>query len=161
MMQKLYNLEDIMPVIISFFDEGKDVIISAVGNSMCPLIRHQKDAVVLTRYGGTELNIGDMVFYRRTNGRYILHRIVGIEKDGSFILLGDNQTMLEKGITKEQVVAVPKAIIRGNKTISVDSKGYKFYAGFWAKSRLVRKLCIVLFEFRIWLSKAVKKLIKK
>ena len=160
-MQKQYNLEDIVPVITSFFAEGKDVIISAVGNSMRPLIRHQKDAIVLTEYKGEELLVGDMIFYRRTNGRYVLHRIVGLEKDGSFIIVGDNQTVLEKGITKQQVIAVAKAVIRGNKTVSVNSKGYILYTKIWTKSKLARGFCIGLFNFKIRLARRLKKFINK
>ena len=154
--QKPYSIEQLVPVIKSFFDEGKDVIISAAGNSMYPLIRNYKDAIVLTAYKGQPLNIGDMIFYKRKSGQYVLHRIVGIEGNG-FILLGDNQTQQEKGITKEQVIAVPTAIIRGEKTINVNSKGYLLYTRMWIKSKLLRRAGIRFFGFRIWLSKKVKK----
>ncbi len=145
----LYTMEELFPVISSFFDEDKKVIITAVGNSMRPLLRHKKDGIVLEKYEGQPLQTGDMVFYKRESGRYVLHRIVGIDEGGSFTMLGDHQTEAEKGIRKEQVLAVPTAVIRGKKTIPLASKGYQRYAKFWTKSVFFRKLNIKLFGLKI------------
>ena len=147
--QNLYTMEALIPVICSFFDEGKKVIIGAVGNSMRPLIRHKKDSIILEKYSGSALGIGDMAFYKRENGQYVLHRIVGIADDDSYIMMGDNQTVAETGITKQQIIAIPTAVIRGNKTVSVNLNRYRRYASFWAKSVFFRKLNIKLFALKI------------
>ena len=145
----IYTMEELFPVISSFFDEDKKVIITAVGNSMRPLLRHKKDGIVLEKYKGQPLQTGDMAFYKRETGRYVLHRIVGIDENGSFTMLGDHQTEAEKGIREEQILALPTAIIRGKRTISLTSKGYQRYARFWSKSVFFRKLNIKLFLLKV------------
>ena len=150
-----YTMEELFPVISSFFDEDKKVIITAVGNSMRPLLRHKKDGIVLEKYKGQPLKTGDMAFYRRETGRYVLHRIVGIDQDGSFTMLGDHQTEAEKGISKEQILALPTAIIRGKRIIPLTSRGYQRYAGFWSKSVFFRKINIKLFLLKIKISRII------
>ena len=145
-----------MPVIDSFFKEDKKVIITAVGNSMRPLIRHSKDGIVLEEYKGQKLQVGDMAFYKRDSSRYVLHRIVAVEENGSFTMLGDNQTLIEEGIRPDQIIALPYAVIRGNKTILMKSAGYKRYAGFWAKSKVIRRFNIFLFELKIKIARIIK-----
>ena len=150
-------MQNLIPVITAFFDEDKKVIVEAVGNSMRPLIRHKKDGIILEKYVGQSLAVGDMAFYKRKNGRYVLHRIVGITEDNSFIMLGDNQTKAETeaGIKSEQIIAVPTAVIRGKKTVLVTSKGYKRYARLWSKSGFFRNLNIMLFKFKIVLARII------
>ena len=158
--QKQYSIDDLAPVITSLLAEGKKVIVSAAGNSMYPLIRNQKDAIVLTAYKGESVSIGDMIFYKRTNGQYVLHRVVAIE-NGEFTLMGDNQTLQEKGITNQQIIALPIAVIRGKKTIDINSKGYLLYKKAWTKTNIFRKAGIGFFNLRIRASKRLKKIINK
>ena len=157
-MQKnsIYTMQALVPLVDSFFEENKKVIITAVGNSMRPLIRHSKDGIILERYKGHKLSCGDMVFYKRDNNRYVLHRIVDIDDNGNFTMLGDNQTEKEAGIRPDQIFAVPTAVIRGNKTVSVKSAGYKCYAKFWTKSKVFRRLSIFLFEQKIKIARIIK-----
>ena len=154
-------MEELVPVMTSFFAEGKKVIVTAVGNSMLPLIRNRKDAIILTAYEGSQLNIGDMVFYKRKDGKYVLHRIVDVAQDGSFIILGDNQTVIEKGIKKDQIIAVPTAIIRGKKTVSVTSGEYLRYKKIWTHSVVLRKLHIKSFNLKNRIVRKIKRRLKK
>ena len=156
-MQKanFYPMEELIPLISSFFDEGKNVIITAVGNSMAPLIRNQKDGIVLTAYKGQTLAIGDMAFFKRSDGNFVLHRIVDIAEDGSLTMLGDNQLSLETGIKPQQVLALPIAIIRGKKTLDLSSKKYRKYSKFWTKSVFFRRVHIKLFSIKTRLSKLI------
>ena len=154
-------MEVLIPAIISFFDEDKKVIITAVGNSMRPLIRHKKDGIILEKYTGQSLCIGDMIFYRRKCGRYVLHRIMDIDSNNNFTMLGDNQIITETGINRDQIVAIPIAIIRGKKTISVSSKFYKLYTRIYVKSAFLRILHIKLFAYKNKLYRAIKKIFNK
>ena len=74
---------------------GADVVFTPWGVSMCPTIKGGRDTVVLSK-NKEPLNIGDLIFYKREKDVFVLHRIVGKDKDG-FILCGDSQTELEKG----------------------------------------------------------------
>lgn len=152
-----YKVEELVPVMLDLFAKGKKVIISATGNSMAPLIRNKKDSIVLSAYKGENLGVGDMVFYKRKNGRYVLHRIVDIASDGKFIMLGDNQIKMEETVDIKQIVALPVAVIRGEKEVSLTSDGYKLYTKLWKKKSLIRIAYIKLFAFKIKLSRLIKK----
>jgi hypothetical protein len=41
----------------------------------------------------------DVIFYRRENGQYVLHRIIKIKKDG-YVCRGDNQTAKEYPVSR-------------------------------------------------------------
>lgn len=159
--QNLYTMEELVPIMNSFFAEGKKVMVTAVGNSMLPLIRNQKDAVILKGYNGDELNVGDMVFFKRKDGKYVLHRIVDICEDGSFIIQGDNQLTTDSGVKKEQIIAVPTAVIRGKKTVSVHSKKYLRYKKIWTHSRILRKLSIISFGLKGTVKRRITKIFSK
>lgn len=148
-----YPMQQLAPIICEFLELGKDVIVPARGNSMRPLVRDIKDSIVLTAYKGEPLSAGDAVFYRRDNGIYVLHRIVALQA-GGFTLMGDNQGIPEEGIRAEQIIAVPTAFIRRNKTVSCSSSGYKRYVRFWTKSIFFRKLHHRLFY--LWVRIKIK-----
>ena len=154
-----YKVEELVPVILDLFAEGKKVIISATGNSMAPLIRNDRDSIVLAAYKGEKLGVGDMVFYKRKNGRYVLHRIIDIALDERFITLGDNQIKMEETVDIKQIVALPTTVIRGKKEVSLTSNGYKLYTKLWSKKSVIRWTYVKLFVFRIKLSRLIKKII--
>ncbi len=77
------------------------------GTSMLPLIRQGKDSVVLVKPGLLSKN--DIVLYRRRNDKYVLHRIVK-KKGNDLFLCGDNQSVIETGITVDMVVAKVKGV---------------------------------------------------
>ena len=97
------------------------------GTSMNPLLI-DGDKVELTH--PLNLKKGDIIFYRRENGEYILHRIYKVKKD-SYYLLGDHQIKIEKNIKKEQIEAKVRKIIKirnkQEKIIELTSFKYRFY----------------------------------
>lgn len=158
-MQKriFYKVEELVPVMLELFEEGKRVIISATGNSMAPLIRHAKDSIVLVGYKGENLGVGDIIFYKRKSGRFVLHRIVDISSDGKFITLGDNQTKEKEIVDKKQIIALPVSVIKNGKELSLSSKKHRFYTRLWGKNSLFRWSHIVFFKLRIKLSRGLKR----
>lgn len=78
----------------------------AYGNSMAPFIRNG-DIVLVEPKKANELRIGDIVFYRRTGGRHIAHRLIGKSRRGGSLALktrGDNLRDLDASILPEQVL---------------------------------------------------------
>lgn len=63
------------------------------GSSMAPFLCHNRDYIYFTR-PERELRRGDMVFYQRDGGRYVMHRIYKIKPDG-YYMVGDAQTQIE------------------------------------------------------------------
>ena len=149
-------MEQLAPLICELLDMGKKVIVPARGNSMIPLVRNQKDSIVLKAFDGKDLGVGDAVFYKRTSGQYVLHRIVEVADDGSFTIMGDGLLVCESGIRKENIIAVPFAFIRKNRYIYCASRAYKKYAEFWAGSVFWRKLNIKLWNLKIKISSKLR-----
>ena len=114
-------LTDAIEIIEEVLDSGGEFLLSPKGTSMLPLIVQGEDRVVLKKYGEKRPEKYDIAFYRRANGAFVLHRILKIEKDGSYVMCGDNQTKLERGIDSNQLIAYVSLIHKKNRTISADS----------------------------------------
>ena len=79
------------------------VIVSIKGTSMLPLLVESRDTVKLI--APNNLKVNDVVLYERITGELVLHRIIKI-KDNKYVMCGDNQFVLEKNISKEQIIAL-------------------------------------------------------
>ena len=113
------------------------------GTSMLPLIRQGKDSVILVK--PSLLSNKDIVLYKRSNGQFVLHRIIKI-KGNDLILCGDNQSDLEYGITKADVVAKVKAVY-------IDETRYEGVTGnnkntYYLKLFLKRKFKPIINRFK-------------
>lgn len=107
---------------------GKDVNLTVVGNSMYPLFKSRVDTVVLTV--AEKIRKYDILFYKRPDGSYILHRVLKIRKDGMTIA-GDNETVKEFPVKKEQAIGVVKAFTRKGEIHTVKELWYKLYSFIW------------------------------
>ena len=63
-----------------------------------------------------------------------------IKKDGSYVMCGDNQFEMEKGISKEQIIGYVSDIYRGNKRFSIRSFKYRTYVFLWTKMPIRKTL---------------------
>ena len=99
------------------------------GTSMMPLIRQKKDSVVLTA-PKFPMSKGDIIFYQRKNGQFVLHRIVKKTGD-TYVCCGDNQVQLEPGIDKSMIIAVVEAIYRKDKKVDNKNLAYRLYLFVW------------------------------
>ncbi len=155
-----YPMKELVPLIKELIAEDKEVILTARGNSMRPMVKNIRDAVILSAYKGGAA-VGDVILYERKNGSFVLHRIVEVCEDGSFVLMGDFQCVPEKGIKESQIIAVLSGIIRKNKKISCTSEKYQRYSRFWTKSRFVRRQYLRIINLGAYFKIAVIRLFKK
>ena len=113
--REILPLDELAPIIAEALAAGGTFTLYPGGNSMLPTIRPGEDAVVLA--SPKEVGVGDVIFYRRDSGVFVLHRIVGKKKDGSFVLRGDNQFYNEEGILPSQIIAVVAAYHKGERIV--------------------------------------------
>lgn len=73
--------------LIDMTREGIEVDLPVSDNSMSPFLRDNRDSVYLKK-PSEELKRGDMVLFRRSNGKYIMHRISKITENG-YYTVGD------------------------------------------------------------------------
>ena len=131
------HMEDLMPLMKECLTNGQSVTFSPRGISMLPMIRQGKDSVCLSPPVEPPKKY-DIILYRRANGKYVLHRIVGVGE--TYTCIGDNQFVLEKGIKREQIIAVCTSFTRGGKEHSVNAPFWRAYAVFWHYSRFPRRV---------------------
>ena len=112
------------------------------GSSMHPTLRDRRDTVFLKAVG-EPLRKGDLILYLRDNGSYILHRIVGVKRDGRLVCSGDNQYVPEI-VEAKQVLAVVDCFCRGKKTVSSKNKLYRLYVWGWTTLFPVRRPVLAL-----------------
>lgn len=118
------NLTEFWPVMKEVIDSDGEFTFHPRGISMLPLIRQGEDEVVLVK--AKNIKAGDVVFYLRDNGQFVLHRVVKI-KNGEYTMCGDNQFYLEHGIYDKHILAKMKNVIRDGQVIDETNKKYRKY----------------------------------
>lgn len=107
------------------------------GFSMLPMLRQGKDTVELSPLP-PKLKKYDLPVYQYPSGKIVMHRVVAVKED-HYICLGDN-TYAYETVTPDQMIAVVSAFKRGDRRISVDSRGYQLYCRVWYAIFPLRKL---------------------
>ena len=109
------------------------------GGSMNPFLIQGRDTVYLSRLERPARR-GDILLYQRDNGKYILHRVWRVEKDGTLTIVGDAQTQLERGIRQDQIIAVVTAVIRKGQRMAPGSFWWEFFEKVWIRMVPLRGL---------------------
>lgn len=147
-----FYLAEAIDVIEEVLASGGEFRMYPKGTSMLPLIVQTRDSVVLKRNFADGARKHDIAFYRRKNGQFVLHRVMKICADGTYTMCGDNQTALEKGIEKNQIIAYVSELYRKDKAVKTESVGYSLYVFFWTKLPIRRAF--------FFARRAVNKLVK-
>ena len=155
-----FYLADAIDAIEAVMASGGEFRMYPRGTSMLPLIVQTRDSVVLKRNFDQAAQKHDIAFYRRDNGQFVLHRVMKICKDGTYVMCGDNQLILEKNIRKEQIIAYVERIYRKDKEICKDDLGYRSFVFWWTRMPL-RWICFFPRRARGKLVRIFKKLINK
>ena len=132
------SADSVVEPLLGLLDETSAVPLVISGSSMTPFLVPGRDVVYLSKVKES-LTRGDMVLYRRDNGRYILHRIVCVDAD-SYTMLGDAQTVPEPGIRRDQILAVVTAVRRKGKLLKQGSCLWFFFKAVWIRMVPLRPL---------------------
>ncbi len=141
-MNKNANLRDFIDVMKEQLDAGKKVSFVPHGNSMRPMLHDGTDMIILQKHQG-RLHLFDVaLYYRQETDSYVVHRVAGFQKDGSYVMLGDNNYQREYNIREEDVIGVVTAFYRKGKMYTVDNLIYRMYNNIWFYSRPIRHLIL-------------------
>lgn len=154
---KKVRLEELFPLISQTLDAGGKVCLPVTGTSMYPTILGGRDQIVL-EHPDRPYKKYDLPLYRRASGQFVLHRIIAVEKDGSFTCCGDHQWKKETGLKPEQMLALTVSITRKGKTFSADHPKYVRWVRFWV---LIRPLRAAYYSVGIRLSRLKRRLFRK
>ena len=138
MNKKQYELSETIDVIEEVLASGGEFKMFPRGTSMLPFIVEGEDSVVLISKSGP-LKRNDIAFYRRTNGQFVLHRVAKVEKDGSYVMCGDNQIYLERGIEDSQIIGVMSELYKKERLFDQNKLSHKLYRALWCNIT-IRKL---------------------
>ncbi len=118
--------------------EGASTVpVPVAGTSMVPFLRHG-DTVYLS-LPDSALKKGDIVLFTRPDGQYVLHRIVKVCRDGSFLLLGDAQVTKERVASADRIHARVTAALRQGKMVQPGDREWELYAGPWVALAPLRR----------------------
>ena len=136
--------EVLIPQLSRLLEQTSPVPLVISGNSMSPFLVHRRDTVYLSKVSGP-LKPGDMILYQRKNGTYVLHRICKVQGD-TYHLVGDGQWGIERGICREQVIAIVTAVRRKGKLLRSGSFWWEFFAHIWLKIIPLRPVILRLYS---------------
>lgn len=140
------DTQEYVSMLKDLVEEGHQVSLLISGSSMAPFLAHHRDTVYFKK-PDRELKVGDIVFYRRANGKYVMHRIRWIRKEG-YYMIGDAQTQTEGPLKREQIFGLITAVKRKDKLIRPGDFWWEFFARVWLRiiplRGLIRRLYTVL-----------------
>lgn len=123
------SIQDMAPVIYEIVSVGGCVKLEVKGVSMMPILRNERDCVLLKK--AENLFLYDVVLFRKANGKIALHRIVEINED-SYTIIGDNQYKFDRNIKRENIIAKAVEVHRGSKCIGEAT--IRKFGSFWYKT---------------------------
>ncbi len=121
---RVVETEKYFSIIKQMLADNGQAYVRVTGISMYPLLHHLRDGVILVP--PKQIRFGDIVLFDRKNGRYALHRVIGMGKNG-FTMAGDNQWHMERNLPYEQIVGVVSVVCRDGREIPVDNFFLKNY----------------------------------
>lgn len=121
-----------LSAVIESLPEGTEFPLVVTGHSMEPFFINRQTIVYLLKDSTYEPRVGDVVFFCRLDGAFVLHRVRTIRPDGKLVINGDAQTWTEV-IAPEQIVAHVTHYRRREKGRDrrMDSAGCRFWKTIW------------------------------
>jgi len=142
------------PEMEALFANGEQVTLQVSGDSMRPLLKPRRDAVLLTPTVGEPFRKGDILFFRsqRSASGYALHRVVRMA-GGRLTMNGDAQVWTED-IDPGDVLAKAIVLIRNGEPVDPYCFRLRLLTAVWGVTRPARFRL-----FAIW--RGIKQIVKK
>lgn len=135
-------------------ERDKSFIYKTTGVSMLPMLRQNRDLVIISEKRG-RLAKNDVALFKRENGQYVLHRVISLTDDG-YIIRGDNCYGSEN-VGEERIIGVMTGFVRGKRQYSTQDAAYKCYVRVMNSAYPLRRFYI---RVRGFLVKIKRKLLK-
>ena len=131
------------------------LVYTNVGDSMRPLIRQDRDILIIEKYEG-RLKKYDVPLYKRDSGQYVLHRVLKV-RENDYVICGDNRYYKEYGITDRHIIGVLTAVVRNGKEVPITDWRYRIYVHLWCDFFPIRALLLKAKHFPKWLKRKLKR----
>ena len=128
-----------------FNEQGKKSVTFIVrGFSMRPFLEDGRDKVILVP--PREPKIGDVVLAEVREQTYALHRVISI-KDDTYTMRGDgNPLRMTENFTYDKIIGIADAFVRKGKTVSTNSRKWKFYSAIWNAAKPLRRILLAIYR---------------
>ena len=127
---KVIDPQELIPPLLKLLEDTPTVPLLISGSSMSPFLVHGRDTVYLSKITYPPRR-GDMILYRRDNGKFVLHRV--FETGDTYTMVGDAQTLLERGIRPDQLLARVTSVCRKGKMLQKGSFWWDFFEKTWIR----------------------------
>lgn len=134
-----YDTQTYLTMLRELTEAGKEVSLTVFGSSMFPFLTDRRDTVLFSK-PKTPLQKGDIVFYQRAGGQFVLHRICEIQ-GGLLKISGDAQWALEP-VPADRVFARVDKVCRNGRWIGPDSRIWKFFQHTWVTCLPIRRFLL-------------------
>lgn len=139
---KLSN-EIFLSSVVELLQQGKLVKINVSGGSMRPFLK-DGDTILLGYIDFDTVRFGDILLCKY-RGEYVLHRMVGKDKNCIY-LAGDNNLRYIEKILAKDVYAIAKALVHPKGDVNLESLSSKFKGLVWYYLRPFRRVYSKIFN---------------
>lgn len=139
------DIHEYLPVLIEIINEGKDVNLLISGSSMTPFLCHRRDTIIISK-PIDKFKRGDMVFYQRINGQYVMHRIHHVDKAGMLYIIGDGQVDIEGPVDPNCVFGIIHKVIRKGKLLTKGDFWWWFFEKIWIRIIPFRRIVLKIYS---------------
>jgi len=141
---RMVDTREYVDTLRGLVEEGREVSLVVAGHSMTPFLVHYRDTIFFKK-PDRPLQRGDMVFYQRDSGQYVMHRIVRVRGD-VFDIIGDAETEIERGIRRGQIFAVVTRVRRKGRMLTHGSFWWEFFEHVWLHMIPLRRIISAAYE---------------
>lgn len=112
--------------------EGR-IVYTNKGVSMLPLLREDRD-IMHIEVLKEKPKMYDAVLFKRPGvvgrGAYVLHRVLKINENGTYFIIGDNCISGET-VKEEHILGLLTSVVRDGKVIDMKDPSYQRFVRFW------------------------------
>ena len=140
---KVVDTKEYVSVLKELVEEGKEVSMLIAGSSMSPFLAHERDYIFFKK-PVAPIKRGDMVFYQRRNGQYIMHRVWKVENN-KYYMVGDAQMEIEGPLERDQIFAIITKVKRKGKWCEPGDFWWEFFKKVWIRIVPLRRFLVTAY----------------
>lgn len=133
------NTAEYLNTMKELIEQGETVPVPVAGISMRPFLSHHKDTVMIQK-PSSPLKKGDIVLYQRIDQQFVLHRILKVNPNHTYDIIGDAQCVIEHNVPRSQIIGIAIQAERNGKWITPKNIIWKYYSKVWIHTISLRKL---------------------
>lgn len=134
------NTTEYLDILKEQVNNGQTASMIISGGSMSPFLEHGRDVIYFEK-PDKPLKKGDIIFFQRDSGQYVVHRLIK-KDDKGYYFIGDNQTETEGPIAKENIFAIVTRAKRKGRNVGPKSFWWFFFAHIWINMIPLRRFLI-------------------